>query len=69
MLARLTNQFHDGRKETHYALSKTRDMAICGCDLVGDADYDTMGLTPTRKVDCPDCLELYKAIIADSKTK
>lgn len=74
MLARMTNRFHKkGRKETHFALSGCSDMAICGCDLAGDGDiaggYVGMGLTPDRKVDCPDCRELYEAIVGDFKAK
>ena len=65
MLVHCTNQFHKkGRKETHYALSENSDLSICGCDLAGDDDYIGLGLTPNRKVDCQDCLVLYKAVIA-----
>ncbi len=74
MLVRMTNQFHKhGRKETHYAFTENCDMAICGCDLIGDSDisgdYSGVGQTPHRKVNCSDCLNLYKEIVEDFKLK
>jgi hypothetical protein len=65
MLSRQTNRFATGQKETHYALSDGSDVSICGCDLLGYTDYEGLGPTPGRRVNCPQCLELYGAVTAD----